>query len=67
MNPFFAMAPQRELYPAPAAMPTGDQVRAFLHAHGIDYVWVDPDHPNTLVPDATQVFWTGDFAVLRVD
>ena len=38
---FFLGAPESVLYPDVAARPSSAAVTAFLHAHGIDYVYVD--------------------------
>ena len=35
-----------------AAQPSAASVVAFLKANGIDYIYADAMHPNTLVPDA---------------
>ena len=39
---------------------------AFLKANGIDYIYVDAMHPNTLVPDAVPIATSGDTQVLRL-
>ena len=51
-NPLFQWAPQRALYPDANARPSPASVAAFLKANGIDYIYADTMHPNTLVPDA---------------
>jgi hypothetical protein len=65
-NLFFESAPQRTLYPDPTADPTPAEVAAFLQAHGIDYIYADAKHPNSLVPDAVPVATSGDGEVLRI-
>jgi hypothetical protein len=59
-------APQRALYPSAGAHPSSAAVAAFLKGHGIDYIYVDAIHPNTLVADAVPIARSGDFEVLRV-
>jgi hypothetical protein len=66
VSPLFLTAPQRKLYPTASASPSPDAVVAFMHAHGIDYIYADGVHPNVLVPDATPVVQVGDFQVLRI-
>ena len=51
-NPLFHLAPQRALYPDAKARPSPESVAAFLKANGIDYIYADAMHPNTLVPEA---------------
>jgi hypothetical protein len=65
-NPLFLAAPQRTLYPTSTARPSAASVAAFLKANGIDYIYVDRVHPNTLVPDAIPVATDGDTQVLRI-
>jgi hypothetical protein len=62
----FALAPQRMLYPNKHADPSSAAVSAFMKDHGIDYIYVDAQHPNTLVADAVPVASSGSSAVLRV-
>jgi hypothetical protein len=62
----FASAPQAALYPDSTARPSAAAVTAFLKAHGIDYIYADADHPNTLVPDAVEVASSAGFEVLRL-
>lgn len=65
-NLAFKWAPQRALYPDAAARPSSDQVSAFLKDYGIDFIYTDARHPNTLVADAVLVASSGDARVLRV-
>ncbi len=65
-NPFFEHAPQRVIYPALDDPPTTEEIVSFMDDHGIEYVWVDPSHPNILVPHATEIFRAGQFAVLQL-
>ena len=65
-NPYFYWAPQRTLYPDAKARPSSTAVATFLKAHGIDYLYVDAKHPNTLVADAVPVATSGDAQVMRV-
>jgi hypothetical protein len=41
-------------------------VVAFLKRHGIDYIYADGRHPNTLVPDALSIATSGHGEVLQV-
>jgi hypothetical protein len=66
MNPFFRLAPQRSLYPTVDAEPTAADIEGFLREHGIDYIWVDPRHPNDLVPTAIEIARDGDFAIYQL-
>jgi hypothetical protein len=65
-NPFFEWAPQRALYPNSTARPSSTAVAAFLKDHGIDYIYADAKHPNSLVVDAVPIATDGDAAVLRI-
>ena len=65
-SPLFRWAPQRSLYPDPNAHPSPASVAAFLKEHGIDYIYVDPKHPNSLVPGAIPVSTSGGTQVLRL-
>ena len=66
MNPFFARAPQRTLYPSLDAQPSAAAILGFLDRYGIDYIWNSPDHPNTLLPDAEALFAAGDVSIHQV-
>ena len=46
--------------------PSPADITAFLKANGIDYIYVDKVHPNTLVPDAVPVATDGQTQVLRI-
>ena len=65
-SPLFEQAPQRSLYPDSAVRPSPASVVAFLKANGIDYIYVDALHPNTLVPDAIPIASSGDTLVLQL-
>jgi hypothetical protein len=62
----FASAPQASLYPDSIARPSQAAVSAFLKANGIDYIYADDAHPNTLVPNAESVIASAGFEVLRL-
>ena len=62
----FSSAPQAAIYPTASARPSAAAVLAFLKSHGIEYVYVDAEHPNSLVPDAVPVATAGDHQVLRI-
>jgi hypothetical protein len=63
---FFRGAPQSALYPDAAARPSSAAVGAFLRDHGIDYIYADAGHPNSLVDDAVPIATSGDAEVLRL-
>ncbi len=65
-NPLFRSAPQHALYPDANAAPSPASIAAFLKANGIDYIYADTMHPNTLVPDAVPVITSGTVQVLRL-
>jgi hypothetical protein len=65
-NPLFVRAAQGTLYPDATAQPSPADVAAFLKANGIDYIYADTMHPNTLVPDAIPVVTSGAVQVLRL-
>ena len=52
--------------PTPRPGPSPAAVTAFLRAHGIDYIYADAAHPNTLAPDAEPVASSGGFELLRL-
>jgi hypothetical protein len=63
---FFRWAPQRILYPDAAANPSSGAVAAFLKDHGIDYIYADAQHPNSLVADAIPIATSADGEILKV-
>jgi hypothetical protein len=65
-NRLFLRAPQHTLYPDSGAQPTPADIAAFLKANGIDYIYADAMHPNSLVPDAVPISASGDTQVLRL-
>jgi len=65
-SPFFRWAPQRQLYPTSGTVPDSADVATFLKDNGIDYVYADALHPNTLAPEATPVAESGGSQVLRI-
>jgi hypothetical protein len=65
-SPLFQTAPQRILYPTASSKPSSNAVTTFLRSHGIDYVYADEAHPNTLVPGAIPVMTAGAFGLLRI-
>ena len=62
----FGFAPQATLYTDATARPSPVAVTAFLRVHGIDYIYADAAHPNTLVPDAEPVASRAGFELLRL-
>jgi len=65
-SPLFRWAPQRTLYPDSNAHPSSASVAAFLKENGIDYIYVDAKHPNSLVPGAVPISTSGQTQVLRL-
>jgi hypothetical protein len=65
-NPLFQSAPQRALYPDADAHPSTESVISFLRDNGIEYIYADALHPNSLVPGAVPVATSGDTQVLRI-
>ena len=65
-NPLFQWAPQRALYPDATSRPSAASMAEFLKTNGIDYIYADTMHPNSLVPDAVPVTASGTVQVLRV-
>ena len=65
-NTFFKWAPQRALYPDAAAAPSSEAVASFLRHNGIDYIYADARHPNSLVTDAVPIARSGDDEILLV-
>ena len=65
-NPLFQWAPQRMLYPDSSAHPSPATATSFLRANGIDYIYADALHPNSLVPSAIPIAESGDTQVLRI-
>jgi hypothetical protein len=62
----FVSSPQMKLYPNSTTEPTSRAVAAFMKAHGIDYIFADSRHPNSLVADAVPIMTSGDSQILRV-
>jgi len=54
-SPLFELAPQRTLYIDSKAVPSSMELATFLKDHGIDYIYADALHPNSLVPDAVPI------------
>ena len=66
MNLGFLYAPQSAIYPAPGADPSSATVVAFLKDHGIDYIFADAKHPNTLVADAVPIVTSGTATLFKL-
>lgn len=66
-SPFFRRAEQRSLFPDADARPTSAAIRRFLADHEVGYIYADPWHPNTLVPDAELVYSTESTSIFRVE
>jgi hypothetical protein len=62
----FLASPLGRLFPTVGSRPTSDEVRQFLLAEGIAYIYADARHPNTLVADATPVAVDGDFQLREI-
>jgi hypothetical protein len=66
ISPLFELAPQRIIYPNSTATPSTEVVSAFMRANGIEYIFADADHPNTLDPSARTIASSGDVKVLQL-
>jgi hypothetical protein len=66
VSQFFQGAPQLALYPNASARPSSAVVKAFLRDHGIDYIYVDAKHPNSLVDEAIPIASFGDREILAI-
>lgn len=65
-SPLYSKAPQRMLYPNAEAHPSADAIVAFMRGYGIDYIYADAVHPNTLIPDARLIFGTDRGQLLAI-
>ena len=65
-SPLFLWAPQRKLYPTSRAIPSAASVASFMKDNGIDYIYADALHPNSLVPNAIPIATNGETQVLRI-
>ena len=63
---YFESAPQWTLYPDATASPSPERVRAFMKQNGIDYIYADASHLNSLVADAIPIATSGDVSVLGI-
>lgn len=66
VSPFFLHAPQHALYPDADARPSRAAITDFLNANGIQYIYADAAHSNSLIPDAVTVFTLDGITVSRV-
>ena len=58
-SPYFRVAPQRQLYPTATARPSDLDVDLFLRSKGIEFVYTDAWHTDTLVTTTTPLFRSG--------
>jgi hypothetical protein len=65
-NLVFQWAPQHALYPKASVVPSTVSVASFLKENGIDYIYADALHPNSLVPGAIPIATSGETQVLRI-
>jgi hypothetical protein len=65
-SPLYRWAPQGTLYPDLTTQPSTTSLQEFLKANGIDYLYEDRFHPNTLVADAIPVATSGTVRILRI-
>ncbi len=66
VSPFFLHVPQLALYPDADVRPSPAAMTAFLNANGIEYIYADASHPNSLIPDAVSLFTIDGVTVARV-
>jgi hypothetical protein len=62
----FLASPLGHIFPTGGSTPRSEEVRKFLLSQGIDYIYADARHPNTLVADAIPVVVDGDFQLLEI-
>jgi hypothetical protein len=62
----FSVAPQSTLFPDADARPSPAEVAKFLRDHQIEYLYVDAQHPNVLVPDAIVIASSEHGSLLHV-
>jgi hypothetical protein len=65
-NPHFLSAPQHALYPDARAHPSAETVASFLKSNGVEFIYADAMHPNTLVPGAVPIATIHDVQILRL-
>ena len=65
-SPVFQRSPQSALYPSSDAAPSAATVAKFLKGNGIDYIYADALHPNTMIPDARPIATSGMSQVLQI-
>ena len=65
-SPLFLRAPQHALFADSGTKPSEASVASFLKGNGIDYIYADAMHPNSLVPSAIAIATSGDTQVLRI-
>ena len=65
-SPGFQSAPQHTIYLDSHTRPSSSMVAAFLKANGVDYIYADAVHPNSLVPDAIPIGTSGAVQVLQI-
>jgi hypothetical protein len=66
-SPYFAVAPQSRLWPSPTSTPSEDEIRALLDEYDIDYILVDPAHPDTLLEPGQRVIEVDGVALYVID
>jgi hypothetical protein len=64
--PFYEHAPQQLLFPTSTSRPGSTEVAEFLKSNGIGYIYVDRQHPNTLVDDPRLITSDGEVQLLGV-
>jgi hypothetical protein len=65
-SPLFRLAPQRALYPDSSSHPSSADIASFLRNHGINYIYADATHPNSLVPEAMLLASSGRAQLFRL-
>jgi hypothetical protein len=64
-SPFVGPA-QQSLFTTPTTVPTTDAILGFMRRHGIDFVYVDAQHPDRLALGGPIVHAEGDVTIYRV-
>lgn len=65
-SPYFALAPQRLLWPTYDARPSEAAIGEFLRTHDIHYLFVDPAHPEPVVSGGSLVFAVEGVMLYRI-
>ena len=65
-SPLFMALRSASSTPNSSAKPSAERVTSFLKENGIDYIYADALHPNSLVPGAMPIATNGDVQILQI-